>query len=190
MLPHVVQRNQLFQKCINSHRFQMYYSSKWLKIFTFLKNLFFYYVFIGVHQVFVGAQGIFAVLCRISWVAGRILVVALQLSSCGIEAQLPFGVRDFSSPISDWTPNPTAQGGFLTTGPPGKSLKISFLKTEITCLICGVTSMYNWVHLPSHTVTSAGFRHTQPGHKAFLHTSTGSIHSHQNSGLHVSKGWL
>ena len=71
----------------------MYYSSKWLKIFTFLKNLFiFYYVFIGVHQVFVGAQGIFAVLCRISWVAGQTLVVALQLSSCGIEAQLPFGV--------------------------------------------------------------------------------------------------
>ena len=126
-------------------------------------------MFIGVYQVFVGAQGIFAVLCRISWVAGQTLVVALQLSSCGIEAQLPFGVWDFSSLISDWTPNPTAQGGFLTTGPPGRSLKISFLKTEITSLICGVTSMYSWVHLPSHTVISTGFRHTTTAQSVSSH---------------------
>ena len=92
----------IFQKCINSHRFQMYYSSKRLKIFTFLKNLFTYYVFIGLHQVFVGAHGIFAALCRIFWVAGWTLVVALRLGSCGMEIQLPLGIWGFSSPISNW----------------------------------------------------------------------------------------
>ena len=81
----------------------MYYSLKWLKIFTFLKNLFIYYVFIGLHQVFVGAHVIFAALRRIFWVAGQTLVVAVQLSSCGMKAQLSLGIWDFSSLISDWT---------------------------------------------------------------------------------------
>ena len=49
----------IFQKCINSHRFQMYHSSKWMKMLTLLKNVFVYCVDL-LHQVFVGARGIFA----------------------------------------------------------------------------------------------------------------------------------
>ena len=56
---HAVQGNWLFQKRINSHRFQMYYSSKWMKMLTLLKNVFVYCIDL-LHQVLVGARGIFA----------------------------------------------------------------------------------------------------------------------------------
>ena len=67
-----------------------------------LLKLFIYYVFIWPHQILGGAHGIFAVLCGIFWVAVQTLV-ALRLSSCSMEGQLPLGMWDFSSLISDWT---------------------------------------------------------------------------------------
>ena len=52
--------------------------------------------------------------------AGSVVAVC-GLSSCGTWAQLPCGMWDLSSLTRDQTRIPSLEGGFLTTGPPGKS---------------------------------------------------------------------
>ena len=56
---------------------------------------------------------------------GLSLVVASRgHSSCGVKASSPLrscGVRDLSSLTRDESTSPALEGGFLTTGPPGKS---------------------------------------------------------------------
>ena len=47
-------------------------------------------------------------------------------SSCGAWAQLPCGMWDLPRPVIKLV-SPALTGGFSTTGPPGKSLKIKFL---------------------------------------------------------------
>ena len=89
-----------------------------------------------------------------------------------MEAQLPLGMWDFGSLIGDQLLNPSPPalpGGFLTTRPPGRSLKILLLKTGITSLIWALPKC-TVEHTCQITVISSGFRRTQPQHKGFLHT--------------------
>ena len=51
--------------------------------FHLLKE-FIYSLYVRLHEVLAGAQGIFAALCGIFWVAVQTLVVALGLRSCGM----------------------------------------------------------------------------------------------------------
>ena len=48
------------------------------------------------------------------------LVAVSRLSSRDTQVWLPHGMWDISSPSRDWTHTPELEGGFLTTGPPGK----------------------------------------------------------------------
>ena len=49
------------------------------------------------------------------------IVVARGLSSCHMRVQLPLGMWNLSSSTRDQTSaSPPLEGGFLTTGPPGK----------------------------------------------------------------------
>ena len=92
-----------------------------------------------------------------------------------MEALLPLFMWDFSSLISDQQLNPSSPalpGGFLTTEPPVRSLKISLLKTEITSLIwvlpkctvectCQVTQSFHQVLEAHSQSTKAFFIHLQ-----------------------------
>ena len=49
------------------------------------------------------------------------LVVAHGLSNCGVQGWLSSGILDLSSLAGDRTHIPVLKGGFLITGPPGKS---------------------------------------------------------------------
>ena len=82
--------------------------------FVFLK-----YLFIQLHQVLVAACGIFHCGTRAPEDAGSV-VAARRLScptACGILVPRP-GIE----PVS-----PALEGGFLPTGPPGKSLYVFFM---------------------------------------------------------------
>ena len=61
------------------------------------------------------------------------LVVVRGLSSCGAWAQLLHSMWDLSSLARDKPAFPELQGGFLTTGPPGKSRELIFLKCMSYC---------------------------------------------------------
>ena len=56
------------------------------------------------------------------------------LSSCGVRAWLPHGMWDLFPRPGIELASPALEGGFLTTGPPGKSLS-GFLYQRYTGLI-------------------------------------------------------
>ena len=69
-----------------------------------------------------GAQGperVGSVVC-----GSRALVEARGLSSCGTRAYLPRGVWDLSPQPGIEPASPALEGGFFTTGPPGKFLSL------------------------------------------------------------------
>ena len=55
---------------------------------------------------------------------GRARALERMLSSCGTRAYLPRGMWDLPGPGTELA-SPALQGGFLTTGPPGKPPKAS-----------------------------------------------------------------
>ena len=89
-----------------------------------LYSFFFKYLFIWLRRVVVAAHGIF--------IAASFVVACGLLSSCGVQALECTGLscpmacgilfpRPGVNPAS-----PALEGGFLTTGPPGKSCLCSF----------------------------------------------------------------
>ena len=71
-------------------------------------------------------------LCQVLAVVHRIFPVAYRLSRCGTRAQLLHGMWDLIAggilvpPLGIEPASPALQEGFLTTGPPGKSLHHPF----------------------------------------------------------------
>ena len=112
--------------------------------------------------------------------------VQLFATSWTIACQAPQSVHGiFQARVLEWVDISFSRGIFLTQGsnpglphfrqtllpsePPRKSKNINLFRCArsslqhvgSTSLICGDTQMCSWVHLPSHTVISTSFRHTQ-----------------------------
>ena len=114
-------------------------------LFIYLRNrswsLFFFFLilFIWLHRVLVVARGIFAAACRLSRGAGSRV---RRLSSCGTRApQLWCAGLVAPRHVGILVPqpgiepvSPALEGGFLTTGPPGRSPNESFYKSLHPCL--------------------------------------------------------
>ena len=85
-------------------------------------NLFLRYLF-GFHGVSVAANGI-CTASRGTFCCNAWTLWCAGFNSCGTWAQLLCSIWNPSSPTRDRTPSPALQDGFLTTGPPGKSLSL------------------------------------------------------------------
>ena len=98
----------------------------------------------GMHWVLVAVHGIFVEACRIFPCGVRVFSLSLRRASsvivaCGLNCPVAYGIL---VPCPGIEPaSPALEGGFFTTGPPGKSLYI-----------------YYWAHYTSRSLDSKPWR--------------------------------